>query len=262
MAKPQKAHQTVILLGASNLSRAFPTALNCLQQGFGSPLVVHAAMGHGRSFGGWSQIVGRALPGIINCDLWARLTSDMPSAAPPVAAITDLGNDLVYGHGAAKLLNWLDICLERLHQLNCQTVLMSLPLASLERLTEARFELIRRLIFPGQAARWPELQQHIGRLDAGMRTLAEHYRTGWVEAPQHWYGMDHIHIRREHQADALCRQFALWSEWRNTTPCRQPDLWTSLRLRCLKPAERTLLGLRQITPQPVIDTPALRLCLY
>jgi hypothetical protein len=255
------AGQRIILLGASNFTRAFPLAVASLARGFAGPLDILAALGHGRALGGWSRIPGRALPGIIDCGLWARLETPGEDRRPPLAAIADLGNDLVYGSAAGQVLGWLECCLERLSRQRSDIALLSLPVASLDRLTPGRFELLRKLLFPGFPVPWPLLKERVAELDAGMRRLGRNYGVRWVEAPADWYSVDPIHIRRRHQPQALA---ALFGGWRGFEPSAAPrPTWTeTLALRRLRPAERIFFGYHQLTPQPALVRPELRISLY
>jgi hypothetical protein len=258
----RQAEQRVILLGASNLARAFPTVLHSLRMGLVGPLDIAVAMGHGRSYGTWSQLLGRALPGINQCGLWPHVSANCPQHTRPLAAIADLGNDLVYGVDAQTLLGWLDIILRRLAEINSDVVMLSLPMESLSRMSQARFETIRRLIFPGHAIRWPQLQREIQQLDQGMRELAERYRVGWVDTPGDWYGLDAIHIRRRLETEAWQTLFARWSAWRQPAAYSPLGLLQQLKIRRLRPAERRLFGQQQLSNQPALTTPDCRISLF
>ena len=220
------------------------------------------AMGHGRSFGMSSRILGRELPGIKDCGLWPHLGSASQTGPAPLAAIADLGNDLVYGAGADTLLDWLADCLQRLHDLGSETVLLSLPKGSLSGLTETRFELARRLIFPGHRIAWPVLRDEIAMLDHGMRELGRQFGAAWVEAPEHWYGLDPIHIRRQQHAAAWQAVFSRWSTWQAQAPVARSGFLKQLALRQLRPSERKVFGFRQLTPQPLISQPDYQLFLF
>lgn len=258
-----QAPQTVILLGASNLARGFPTVLSLLRTGLPGPLDVVVAMGHGRSFGIWSYLFGRRLPGIVACRLWPHLRTGQAGAPPPLALIADLGNDLMYGVPVETVLGWLELTLQRLRTLNAATVMLSLPLTSLERLTPAGFAVARRLLFPGHRASWPELRGQLAQLDAGMRELSRRFGAQWVEADGAWYGIDPIHIRRRQQAAAWQTLFSHWPVWRGSLlPACGPGLVEALSLRLLRPAERELFGVRQRMPQPARRYPDCQLFLF
>src|SRR5262245_2033911 len=86
----QTTGHRIVLLGASNLTRGISTVIETAGSILGRPLEVLAAFGHGRSYGMSSSVLGRSLPGIVDCGIWQSL-----AARPPVstsALITDIGN--------------------------------------------------------------------------------------------------------------------------------------------------------------------------
>ena len=84
----------VVLLGASNLTRGISTAVETTRRAVGGPAEYFIAMGHGRSYGARSRVMGRGLPGITECGLWGALGDDH---SPTYALLTDVGNDVAYG---------------------------------------------------------------------------------------------------------------------------------------------------------------------
>jgi hypothetical protein len=252
----------VILIGASNLARAFPLVVNSLRGGLQEPLAVLAAFGHGRSYGLWSQMLGRTLPGIVECGLWAALRKRASNSLPPLAAVIDIGNDLVYGVSVPQLLAWIEACLERLSEQRSEIALMSLPQESIERLSPRKFELLRRAYFPTHDIAWPALYEEVCRLQDEMRRLAKACGIRLIEPPAAWYGFDPIHMLRRRQPDVWRELFSQWPEWNRSAPIAYPSLRESVRLRALRPAERYLFGYRQITPQPVLKQDRFTLSMY
>ncbi len=102
----------VVLLGASNLTRGVSTVIETAAAYWGRPLEVFAALGHGRSYGAASSVMGRELPGIVQCGLWEDLRRQ--GAAATAALITDVGNDLLYGAPPEVIADWVQQCAERL----------------------------------------------------------------------------------------------------------------------------------------------------
>src|ERR1700741_1738016 len=100
----------VILLGASNLTRSFPTVVATVRQTWDEPIEIMAAMGHGRSYGQDSRVLGRKISGIFPCALWQDLQNR--AAMPTTALLTDIGNDLMFGATHDRLQNWIEGCLD------------------------------------------------------------------------------------------------------------------------------------------------------
>ncbi|HEY3395822.1 MAG TPA: hypothetical protein VGK58_24180, partial [Lacipirellulaceae bacterium] len=136
----------VIFLGASNLRLSFGTVVAAARRTWGEPLEIMAAIGHGRSYGQDSTVFGRKISGIFPCALWQDLQKR--PALPTSALVTDIGNDLLYGVPPEQVLEWVGRCLDRLADVDATTLVTELPIASIERLSESRFQFFRRLFFP------------------------------------------------------------------------------------------------------------------
>jgi hypothetical protein len=194
------ANSQIVLLGASNLTRGISTVVETAGMMCGTPLQMYAALGHGRSYGQPSSVLGRRLPGILDCGIWKALRD---SAAGPVQAlVTDIGNDLLYGASPAMISDWVDQCLVRLLDHNAGIVMTLLPLEGLRSLSTTRYVILRSLLFPrcrldldtmaGLARQLDDRLQRLGRL-RGVRL---------VRPDTHWYGLDPIHVRIRHWRDA------------------------------------------------------------
>ncbi len=94
MSQAQTTRPCVVLLGASNLTRGISTVVGMARGIVGEPSEFLIAMGHGRSYGQRSSVLGRSLPGITQCGLWEALRH---ARGPTSALITDIGNDVIYG---------------------------------------------------------------------------------------------------------------------------------------------------------------------
>ena len=117
----------VVLLGASNLTRALPLVIGLARQRLGGPLDVHAALGHGRSYGRRSTVLIRSLPGVLESGLWPALEAPAQGASVALhALLTDVGNDIVYGHDPDTIAGWIDTCIGRLAGLGARIVMTRL----------------------------------------------------------------------------------------------------------------------------------------
>jgi hypothetical protein len=235
----------VVLLGASNLKMGFPAALARLRGGVGNPLEILAALGHGRSYGIWSHLVGiRRLPGIVDCGLWQDLDRHAP--LPTLALLTDVGNDLLYGASAPQIAGWIETCLERLAEHGAETVLTLLPLASLEKVSPFRYHLVRSILFPGRrAVSWDALLDSVRELNERLRRLGLAHEARLIEPPSSWYGIDPIHLRRSMRHEAWTRIL------HHPRLPREGNLPGGGRLPLFGAAELRLFGVPRRNPQPV-----------
>lgn len=183
----------IVALGASNLIRGFPTVVATARAAWGPEVEVLAALGHGRSYGARSTILIRTLPGILQCGLWTKL-EEMP-AAPTRALVTDVGNDLMFGHSPSKILAWVEECIDRLQKHTGDIVLTDLPMASIRTIPPWKYLLFRTMFFPWSRLELRSVLEAAERLQNGLLTLAERRDVRIFHLRPEWYGFDPIHIR-------------------------------------------------------------------
>lgn len=180
-----------VLLGASNLTASLAAAFDQARRRAPGPAEVLAACGRGRSYGTASRyLFVRSLPGILGSGLWAALERLPPR--PTVALLTDVGNDLVYGHSPERVAGWVEAALERLA--GAEAILSPLPIANLEALPERRYRRLHALFYPLRPVlplavlldRARELNRRLAALPVARR----------IEPSPAWFGRDPIHWRR------------------------------------------------------------------
>ena len=238
----------VVILGASNVSRAIGTLVGLTRGLRPGPLEMLIAAGHGRSYGHWSSILGRSLPGIRNCGLWETL--DTGPDAPTWALVTDIGNDLLYEQQPEQIAGWVESCLTRLLARRAQVVLTELPLVNLERLSAARFRFFRTLFVPNCRLTQRELANRAGRLNELLLRLANSLEISLVTPRGDWYGLDPIHIRYRHVRRAWSEVLSQWNGASQATARLRISLREALVLRTRLPAERRVGRITQRRPQP------------
>ncbi len=238
-------------MGASNLVRALPVALETARRAIGQPgLDVYVVHGHGRSYGIQSRVLGRSLPGMLESGLWAALYS---GEGPVRAVLTDVGNDIGYCVGAERLAGWVEECVRRLTALSDDSRLaMTLPpVASLARRSDAQISFARRILFPLSPLTPADVRREVPDLDRRLREIAARWDVDLVEQEDAWYGVDPIHIRRSQLPRAWARFVASWSET-PPVPVSQLSLGRYFRLWWLFPERFRLFGVRLGRPQPAV----------
>lgn len=241
-----------IVLGASNVTLSFPRLWYGLRRVCVEPVEMFAAHGHGRSFGMWSRIGPRELPGIVPCRLWDDLAAQPASAEPPRALITDIGNDLLYGVDPDQIAAWVATCLERLTAMSARIVLTQLPLASALSLGRARFRFFRSLFFPTSTVQFGDLATMVARLNQHILDLGREHNVSTLDLRGQWYGFDPIHIRRRHRDPAWQELLASWFDEPAAANFRAANPTQSLRQWRQRPFERRWFGRGQTAVQPVL----------
>lgn len=259
---PGPAARQIVLLGASNVAIGFPLAVRLLQAGFRERFHFFGAFGHGRSYGTWSTVLRRALPGIAGCGLWDALNQPPAPASGRFALVTDVGNDLIYGASPAQIAEWVEECLQRLAAAHAHIVLTRLPLASVRLLSPWRFACTRTLFFPFSGATLPIMLEQACELDGHLQELGRRYGASLIEPPGAWYGFDPIHIRYTRRGEAWRTLFSSWPGFEADTPPAPLSPRMRARLRLLRPAVRRLFGREQRTAQPALESERLVVSLY
>jgi hypothetical protein len=240
----------VVALGASNLTRGFHTIVSTARSEWGRDVDVLAALGHGRSYGGPSRLVVRTLPGILQSGLWRQL-SELPSA-PTRALLTDIGNDVVYGHSAAQTLAWVEETIYRLQRFTNDIVLTDLPVANVRRLSPTMFLVFRSVLVPECRMSQRQVVAGLERVNDGVLELATAHQVRLLPLRPEWYGVDPIHIRRSQWRPAW--QEILCGEPR--TSVHRSSRLEGLRLYYLRPERQWLFGREFIAPQTGLHLPA------
>ncbi|QDT43541.1 hypothetical protein Pan241w_36430 [Gimesia alba] len=245
------SHRPVIMLGASNLTRDFPLILRLLQTSMDSPADIFTAMGHGRSYGTWSRLIHRALPGITKCELWDALPKQNAESHQPLALLTDIGNDLIYGQSTETIFRWVQDCVRQLQIIDARIIITLLPEESLARLSNIRFELTRRMFFPKNPASLTDLIQKVQHLNQQLLEFADSNQLQIVEASRDWYGFDPIHYRYSQRAALWKSILANWDiPILEQSPAKQRWYDTFYSVFHLKPALKRQWGKLQHAAQP------------
>jgi hypothetical protein len=235
------------LLGASNLARGIATVVEAARLIYGTPLDVMAAYGHGRSYGMTSCVLGRSLPGIVDCGLWQDLAAR--PRVPTVGLVTDIGNDILYGARTEEIAHWLEQCLDRLAANSERIIVTELPLAGLASLAPWRYRLVRTLLFPRSRLSCADALTCAHELNARVLELAARYAAAVCTPSRDWYGWDLIHIKARCGPTAWGQILASWCADHAPQPARGSwrQWWMLARQR---PLYRRMFGIEQRRTQP------------
>ena len=255
--------QTAVVLGASNVSRGLSRLVATARARSTAPCDLFVAAGHGRAYGVNSRVWMRRLPSILGCGLWKSLTVESRAATrPPVAVVTDVGNELLYGLGVAQVAAAVKESVRRLADHGAAIVITGLPLASIATVGPARYRALRTLFVPGCRLPLATLKDASVWLDDELRVLADDMGGTFIEQPGEWYGLDAIHVRRR-ELDTLWSRVA--DAW-NWPAASRPARATAIERAAIgsRAAEvRSLARVMLHTPQPAWRSrDGLRLWLY
>ncbi|MEN1681647.1 MAG: hypothetical protein AAGJ46_18855 [Planctomycetota bacterium] len=245
-AQPAPTHR-VVVLGASNVSVGLPQLVATAQSLGHGPADILLAMGHGRSYGQWSSVPGRALPGILQCGLWEALAEREP--LPTTALLTDIGNDLFYRVEPEILAGWVAECVDRLADAGADVAVTGLPLPEVTGLGPVRYRIFRTIFFPAWGQTLTHLSAVASQVNEAVKQHASNQGARHTPLRSEWYGFDPIHIKP-------WRFKEVWplllnaSKHAGSNGSRSLSLTTSLSLRRAKPLEARVLGRRRCCDQP------------
>lgn len=237
----------LVLLGASNVRLSLGAAIGTAQHFLGKPLSVLTAIGHGRSYGQMTSVLGRQLTGITQCGLWPEL--DRQKGLPTNALITDIGNDLLFGVTPKQISEWVGQCIDRLLEHEAQIVITRLPLANFESLSPARFRLFRSILFPRHRESLSAMKQLAAETDARIGELGETYPVTLIQPSPEWYGLDPIHLKYRRWLNAYEILFSSWCADQSDQP--KKVTWRDhLQAARWRGEERIVFGRRRSCRQP------------
>lgn len=242
------ATRRVVILGASNITLSFAAILEAARSAWDEPMEIMAAMGHGRSFGQESSVLGRKISGIFPCALWQDLQNRKP--LPTVAVVSDVGNDILYGVRPEQLLEWVAGCLDRLAAAGAETSITQLPLGSLARLGETRFRFFRTMLFPRSRLSLAEALATAERVNQGLIELGRSRKMPVISVLDAWYGFDPIHLRRSVRRRAWGQMLSHWRPPGALPTAARLGVWERAYLALLAPHEQSFFGVRRRAAQP------------
>ncbi|MFH5805258.1 hypothetical protein [Alienimonas sp. DA493] len=251
------AVRTVLIMGASNVSLGLRPILRSLRGGLEGELNVLIAAGHGRSYADRTVTFGRSLPGLLRCGAWTAY-ANRPAGPPPLVCLTDVGNDLLYGHPPATVVGWVAACLDRLGP-DAEVALTLPPSRRAAALPAWQYHTVRGLLFPGRdPLPWIEMRRRADELHDRLSALAESRAVKPLEPPAEWYGLDPIHIRRSRRREAWEHIFSGWRSFRTEGEAALPyvpPVWG-------RAEQVRVFGRTRSTPQPVWRRNGLSLSLF
>jgi len=239
----------VVVLGASNVSRGLARLVATVEsRSPGADLFV--AAGHGRGYGVNTRVAARRLPSILGSGLWRGLDRQ-GGEQPPVALVTDVGNELLYGFPAERIASWVRESVRRLADRGATIAITRLPMAGIATVCAVRYRALRTFFVPGCPLSLAELKEAATRLDADLQTIAADFGAQVIEQPAHWYGFDTLHVRRRHLDDLWQAALNAW-DFPSAQSSAKSSTTDWLKIGTKAAEVRSLGGVMRFTQQPVL----------
>lgn len=183
----------LVLLGASNLSRgcfAFARHMKaCLHP---RPVEVLIASGPGRAYYASGGLLNVVYPPIYSSNIFEVAQNKSESGYQVVALVTDIGNDIMYGVSAEKVIETVQQIFVRLQSMNAEIFYTTLPIAFEKGDHPVWFCILRSLLFPRSTVTYDEAMAGIIEVNRFLKESA--CRQGrLIPDMDRYLGYDEIH---------------------------------------------------------------------
>lgn len=251
--------QSVLLLGASNLTLGWKPAVRALQQVVPGDIDLRVCLGMGRSYIDWSALLIRRLPGIIQCGLWENLPT--AGSRSPLVLMTDIGNDIVYMRDPEEIFQSVEECRRRIlaWRPDARIAMTGLPLPSVEAMGRTRFLFMRTMLFPGCLMSFQQICERSRVLNSLVENYVREHQIPFIKPEGAWYHLDPIHVIPSMREKVFRQFFSLWNT--RETGSEDPQMaatQTTPSLTATPPlpttAVRTVAGFARRTSQPVYQS--------
>lgn len=244
----------VILLGASNVQFGMPLLLENLQKLIPERterLELWTAIGHGRSYGRWSRVLFRELPGIAPCGLWDDLRKSPIVPDQTFGLVTDIGNDIPFHVPPSDIAGWVSDVLQRLQEHRARIVVTGLPMGPVRSMAPWRYRLLRSIFFPASRLSHQEVCDRMEEVNERVLALGAKAGAICAEPDARWYGLDPIHPRPSKRAAAWTHLLSGWNLFPASAPLIPAGWVASHHVRTWRPRERRFFGRTQTATQPM-----------
>ncbi|MFQ5450969.1 MAG: hypothetical protein ACE5E9_10090 [Nitrospinaceae bacterium] len=191
-----------ILLGASNLARAYDAVVHCLTRCLRPrPVEFLSAMGPGRAYKARGGIFNITYPPIGSCGILAAAKDPARKAARKIALVTDIGNDIMYNVPVGEIIACLETLLRDFRALEADVFVTRIPVDLETGVTEFQFDLLRGLFFPHSPVGRLQAAAAVREINGFLRDAAGG-RIHLLPDMKEFCGVDKIHFSLFHSHKA------------------------------------------------------------
>lgn len=183
-----------ILLGASNLARAYSGFARLLEEGVRPrPARFLNAMGPGRGYSRPGGFVSVVYPPIGSCGLFSAAREQADGAERTVALVADIGNDIMYGASAEDVVAGLEAIFEKLRGLGADILAVPIPEIFEDNFGEFYFRCLRFLFYPRSSAGRAQAVAAIRRINRFLKDSESERDIRLIRGLDRYCGFDKIH---------------------------------------------------------------------
>lgn len=185
---------TLVLLGASNLSRACRALSRCLRANLRPRTVnILAALGPGRGYAAAGGLWPLEYPPIRSSPVFSAARAAAGRGDRVMAFITDIGNDLLYNVNGEELTQALACVIERLHEARADILVTPIHPVLTEILTPEWYSFLRTWLYPKSRVPYEQVIAGIESINRFLETRERAGHLSRVAGMEAFLGWDHVH---------------------------------------------------------------------
>lgn len=195
---------SIILLGASNLSRGYYSLTRCIKRNLEPrPVSFLSALGPGRAYCAFGGVMTAVYPPIGSSQIFSGAKGQPQTASRKIALITDLGNDIMYGIPPGKIIAEIKNILQRLEDMDADALITPIPSTLVSQLTPSAFRFLKAVFFPRSKVERLEVIAAVQKINQAMEEGLG-CRVTVISGLENFMGWDKIHY-------GLCHFGVVWS---------------------------------------------------
>ncbi len=184
-----------ILLGASNLARASYGLMNCLTRCLSPrPVEFLHALGPGRAYITEGGILSAVYPPILNCGILNVAKDKSKSKRMIVALVTDIGNDIMYGVSAEKIILGLKTLFNTMEEIGASVLTTTIPVDLEQDVGKFYFLILRRIFFRKSRVEYHEAASAVRTINQFIKE-SENEKITVLKEMGPFCGVEKIHYR-------------------------------------------------------------------
>jgi len=189
-----------IFLGASNLARGYTALVKAAENWMHPhPCEFLGAMGPGRGYCAPGGLLNIVYPPIASCGIIPAAKKKAEHSSRVVALLTDVGNDIIYGVPASRIIRTLSEILQDLSAMSAEISITSISVDLEKDVGECGYQILRRIYFPFSQISFAEAAQAAKEINSFIENLSSQ-GIHVIHGLERYQGLDRIHYSLLHSS--------------------------------------------------------------
>jgi hypothetical protein len=193
-----------VLLGASNLARAYSALTRLLSQSISQARFINA-LGPGRGYCARGGLLNFSYTPIGESKIIKTADTFSQQGGRVAVLLTDIGNDIMYGVSDQSLIQCLDTLIEKSLQWNAEVFLTSIHVDVSRDMGKTSFKLLKAFFYPNSSVTFDQADSAVKKVNYYLQKKAEQNEAvHLISGLGNYCGLDKIHF-------SLLKSHLAWS---------------------------------------------------